>query len=235
MYCSNCGAEVKGRFCSRCGTKIEEPVRSAEPVVKMAEHTSTTETKREYAEQHRIVIRSESCTELIEKKKKEKDNQGNRGMGMISFAVLAVIFSPAIVALLEDKKISQVDPVPMPVMILMALLFAVMWYLVIKGGKRTSVTYNQYKQYCATEVLVVEDDRIYGSTAKGKLVLKFDQIDSVKCTPDVFLQPNDASVNNGWLSNDTLSIKDIVGNEYIFYSFKNCKDIKTIIDMKIGR
>lgn len=23
MYCSNCGAEVKGNFCSKCGAKVE--------------------------------------------------------------------------------------------------------------------------------------------------------------------------------------------------------------------
>lgn len=230
MYCSNCGAEVKGNFCSKCGAKIEEEIKKDTPPISQAGSSVNTESKLNKDAQPNILIRSENCTELVEERKKANDKGLNQILGSISFVVILVMFSPAIIALLEDKKLSQVDSVPLPVVFIMMAILVVFWVLVSKAGKKFNAVYNQYKQYCSTEVLIVEDGKVFGSTAKGSLTLKYDQIGSVTFSPNVYSPESKTPI----IPNDILRIKDIAGNEFVFYSFRNCKELKTIIDMKLG-
>ena len=45
MYCSNCGAEVKGKFCTKCGTKSTNS-EVTEEIIDIPISNSNTETKQ---------------------------------------------------------------------------------------------------------------------------------------------------------------------------------------------
>lgn len=229
MYCSNCGAEVKGKFCSKCGTKVEEQVKNEHSPISPVDNCAKAEPTVNTGTKPNILIRSENCTDLVEERKKANDKGLNQILGSISFVVILVMFSPAIIAFLEDKKLSQVDSVPLPVVFIMMGILIAVWVLITKAGKKFNEVYNQYKQYCSTEVLIVEDTKIYGSTSKGSITLTYNQIGSVGFSPNVYSPEKKTPV----IPNDIFTVRDIVGNEFTFYSFKNCKDLKVVIDTKI--
>lgn len=221
MYCSNCGAEAKGNFCSRCGTKIEAPAESNQ--------YNKKQPNDDIDRKPNIIIRSENCTDLLEERKKANDRGMSQILGSISVGALLFLSSPAIYALLEDKKLSQVDSLPLPVTLITMGIVVVICFLMSKAGKEFNKVYMKYKGYCSTEVLIVDEIKIYGSTSKGALTLTFNQIDSVRYTPNI----NSPENKNPVIPNDILIVRDIVGNEFSFFSFKNCKDIKVVIDAKI--
>ena len=64
---------------------------------------------------------------------------------------------------------------------------------------------------------------------KGKIQLYYNQIKLTKIT----LLSYDYDEEDTY--NDVLVIEDIVGNRFEFFSFKNCKDLKVIIDMEMQR
>lgn len=221
MYCSNCGAEAKGNFCSRCGAKIEEPTESTQ-------HTNTL-TNANSNKAPNIIIRSENCTELLEERKKATEKTISQTISAISIGGVLFMCSPAIYALLEDKKLSQVDSLPLPVILITMAILVGVCILFSKLGKRFAEVYNKYKRYCSTEVLIVEDTKIYGSTAHGSLTLTYEQIGSVSYAPNTYSPEDKTPV----IPNDIFTVRDIVGNVFTFYSFKNCKDLKVVIDAKI--
>lgn len=223
MFCSNCGAEAKGNFCSKCGAKIEEPQESAQ--------YSKTQTNDSIERKTGIIIRSENCTDLLEERKKANDRGMSQILGSISVGALLFLASPAIYALLEDKKLSQVDSLPLPVTLITMGIVVVICFLMSKAGKEFNKVYMKYKGYCSTEVLIVEETKIYGSTSKGALTLTFNQIESVRYSSNSYSPEN----KNPVISNDIFIVRDVVGNEFTFYSFKNCKDLKAVIDAKLKR
>ena len=176
-----------------------------------------------------ILIRSENCTAFVEERKKASDKSANSILTTAGVFGIIVMFSPAIFAFLEDKKLSQVDSVPLPVLFIMVGILIAVWVRVTKTGKKFNEVYNQYKQYCSTEVLIIEDTKIYGSTSKGSISLTYNQIESVEFSPNVYSPEKKTPI----IPNDIFTVRDIVGNEFTFYSFKNCKDLKVVIDTKI--
>lgn len=221
MYCSNCGAEAKGNFCSRCGSKIEELVKSNQ--CNILQKTEGVDSKPS------IIIRSENCTDLVEERKKATEKTISQTLCAISVGAVLFMCSPAIYALIENKKLSQVDALPLPVILITMAILVSVCLLFSRLGKKFAEVYNKYKQYCATEVLIVEETKIYGSTSRGSLTLTYEQIGSVSFSPNVYSPGDKTPV----IPNDIFTVRDIVGNVFTFYSFKNCKDLKVVIDAKL--
>ena len=226
MFCSNCGAEVKGNFYSKCGTKIEVVVEN--------EKTESTNNevqpiRKSSASKDKILIRSENCTSLIEENKKSSDKGVNSYLTTAGVIGILVMFSPYLIAALEDKKMSQAESVPLPIVILILAMIIIVWIAGTKQLKSARELYNKYKEYCSTEVLIVDEAKIYGSTTKGTITLTYEQIESVRFSPNVWSPTERKPI----VQNDIFTVRDVVGNEFVFYSFSNCKDLKTVIDMQI--
>ena len=210
IKCRNCGSSLnpEDRFCAQCGTVNQYSIMKREPIQK---------------------IRSESCIEKIEKKEKELANFKN--MILIFFSGMAILLTayPYIVAILNDENLDYVDPTPLPILFVAGgiIIFAVVINYIL--SKRHKPHFDRYKNYCATETLVVDSEKIYGTTMKGKIQLYYNQIKLTKIT----LLSYDYDEEDTY--NDVLVIEDIVGNRFEFFSFKNCKDLKVIIDMEMQR
>jgi len=93
--------------------------------------------------------------------------------------------------------------------------------------RKMKAEYQKYKDYCDTEVLFADNEKIYGSTTSGSLQLRYDQIASA----EVRMKSNTTKKAEAFL-NSIVEIEDIVGNTYDFYSFGNCKELKAVIDNK---
>ena len=88
---------------------------------------------------------------------------------------------------------------------------------------------NQYKYFASLESLVADGEKIYGSTIYGSIVLYYNQLEST----GIFVQPWEIWSNNTVTLCDAFAVRDTAGNSYQFYSFQNCNELKTVIDMKI--
>lgn len=224
MYCSNCGAEVKGNFCSKCGAKVEIESEGTNQ-----ENVQSQPIKRTSTSNDAILIRSENCTSMIEENKKASDKGVNSYLTTAGVIGILLMFSPYLIAVLDDKKLSQAEGLPLPIVFLILIMIIVAWVAGTKQMKSARELYNKYKEYCSTEVLVVDETKIYGSTTKGAITLNYEQIDSVRFSPNVWSPSEKKPI----VQNDIFTVRDVVGNEFVFYSFSNCKDLKTIIDMQI--
>ena len=182
-----------------------------------------------------ILIHSESYTELLEQKKKEHDSIFKGLLSASTFMLAIVLLLPGILAVLDDKKFSDADSFPLPVYLIVIALSIMFWVCNGKMTKAFSAQYNQYQQYCATEVLVVEDSKIVGATSNRPVSLTYDEIAGVYCSPSTSTSDSKtaAIIKAVTISNNILIIKDNSGNRFLFYSFKNCKEIRTIINSKL--
>lgn len=178
-----------------------------------------------------ILIKSENCNELVEKKKTERSKELGKMLFLASLSVLLILSCPYLIAILEDKNLSRVDGLPFPVTVILFIILVVIIALVFKASKKFEDYYTQYKEYCSTEVLIVDEKKIYGSTINGDFTLYYTQIYGVDFAPNVSPETEKAQI----VPNDIFTVKDIAGNTFTFYSFKNCKDLKAIIDMQLRR
>lgn len=188
-------------------------------------------TQEQFRKNGTIIIRSENCNELLDERKRASDKALEIGRISVSLVVGGVFFLPYLIAHLEDKELSQVEGVSPPVALLLIVAWIVVLVLAYKEGRREQELHNKYKQYCSTEVLVASDNKIYGSTTKGALELSYNQIESVRFAPNVWSPTKKTPI----VPNDIFAVRDIAGNDFIFYSFKNCKELKAVIDMQIRR
>lgn len=229
MYCSNCGANVKGRFCSKCGAKVEEQTNSEQHRTPPVETVVNMENESNIGVKSNIVIRSENCTQLVEENKKASDKSSNSILTAAGVIGIIIMFSPYLFAVLDDKKLSQAEGLPLPIVFLILAMIIVAWIAVSKQTKAARELYNKYKEYCSTEVLVADERKIFGSTSKGEVTLTYEQIESVGFSPNVWSPSERKAV----FPNDIFTVRDIAGNEFVFYSFSNCKELKTVIDMQL--
>lgn len=208
MYCVKCGAEIRGDFCSECGAKTGESGKNDQP---------------------KILIRSESCTQLVEEKKKASDKAADSLLTTAGVVGILIMFSPYLFAVLDDKKISEAEGPSLPLVLLALIMIIVAFIAFVKQRKVSQELYEKYREYCSKEVLVVDESKIYGSTAKGEMILNYEQIESVGFSPNVWSPSERKPV----LGNDIFTVRDVAGNVFVFYSFSNCKDLKTVMDMQM--
>lgn len=177
-----------------------------------------------------ILIKSEDCTQQLEEWKKMHEKVLNQLLLCVGLFGLIILFGPYIIAFLEDKKISQVDGYPPLVYVVLGIAIVLVTVFVYKEIAKVRSEYMVYKQFCAVEFLAADSNKIYGATTKGSYSLNYNQINSVRYVPGAR-----SDMRTPRYPNDILVVKDIAGNEFKFYSFRNCKDIKAVIDMRIGR
>lgn len=214
MYCEKCGSEVTGRFCSNCGAEAHGQAQSKQNV-------SAGRKENPY-----ILTRSTSCTKLIEDEKKSVDKKINGAYIMLIIPVIIVFSWPIVVAWLEDKKVNPDDMLPLPVLLLFAMIAVCSTIAMVKALNAVNKRYSEQKHNCSQEYLVVDEEKIYGSTLGESIELQYDQIKSVRCHP---------SGRQSIVPNDIFAVTDVTGRVFMFYTFENCRELKTIIDMQIQK
>lgn len=214
MYCENCGSEVSGRFCPNCGAEAHGQAQSKQNV-------GVGRKENPY-----ILTRSTSCTKLIEDGKKFVDKKINGAYIMLVVPAIIAFSWPIVVALHENKEVDPDDMLPLPVLLLVSMIVVCSTIAMVKALNAVNKRYSEQKHYCSQEFLIVDEVKIYGSTLAEKIELKYDQIKSVRCHP---------SGRQSIVPNDIFTVTDVTGRIFMFYTFENCHELKTTIDMQMRR
>lgn len=229
MYCVKCGTKIKGQFCSNCGAKVEEQVKNGQREFNPPKKTIYSKTNAIYGTNPNILVRSENCTQLVEETKKANEKGANSFLATASVIGMIIMFSPYLFAVLDGKKMTQAEGLPLPIVFLVLAMILIAWVAFSLHTKALREIYNKYKEYCSTEVLLAGAHKIYGSTMESEFELNYTQIESVRFSP----KASASSEGKQIISNDIFTIKDVAGNEFVFYSLSNCKELKTVIDMQM--
>lgn len=155
-----------------------------------------------------------------------------------SLTTLILIFAlpellPYIIAILERKNLSYVKPASLGITI---FCFIMMITCVCIYGVLISKVHNAYTLYrnaCSAETLIIDNEKVYGSTINEDLRLYFSQIQRVTHYQNTQNTGKNLSKYGTVLTkNDILEIQDTAGNTFIFHTFKNTPILKAAIDQK---
>jgi len=225
MFCSKCGAEAFGPFCASCGAEIIPPKSASEPKVQEPAPTNMPKANIKPT----ILLKSTNCDASLRETEKKTQKLIRRFDISIGGTLLFLVFLPEIIAVLNDEKIKYAKQWPWPVLLIMFVCAIVAVYAIHKRRSITADIFDKYIRYCSKETLIIDDQKIYGSTNEESVELPYDQIRSVSFTTHV-------ESSNSFLSDpccDILTIRDTNGKQYVFYSFANCREIKSVIDMQL--
>lgn len=176
-----------------------------------------------------IIGKSVDCSNMIDEADKANKKAIHYIYSVGTFTSLLLMFGGVVLELLDGKKLHSIEGPSMWQILLALSILALCFYLASARLKKVQTVLEKYRQFCSTEALFMDEEKIYGTTATGSIQLKYEQIS------DVLITPTTDDVNNGTIGNDLLEIRDIVGNVFAFYSFSNCKEIKNIVDMQINK
>ncbi len=230
MYCSNCGAEVKGNFCSNCGAKIIVNVQQTPPSAN--QDTASAKAPPKEKAVPTILVRSESCMPVLESKRNRFFRIRGVTLGvdaLLTYAIFPLLFSywtsDLYGSALSDAHFFMSIVILALSAVLILQIALLLWHIKVIGNFIA-----QYKLYSSTEFLIVEADKITGSTTKWSLKLTYDQIQNVTS----FSGESSRTLTSLGFSNSILKIKDVAGNQFVFYSFSNCTELKTAIERGIA-
>ncbi|MCH5184276.1 MAG: class B sortase [Oscillospiraceae bacterium] len=138
---------------------------------------------------------------------------------------LAYQYLPCI---LDGRALSTAEPAPLWMWIVpLIVFFAALVFSVVIRSKITVVE-RAFRTYCAAETLIIDEEKVYGSTVQGQFSLPFDRIDNVT----FYKNPDKNSYFAFLAKNDLLEVKDTAGKSFLFYSFANAARLKAAMERK---
>ena len=211
MFCSNCGTEAIGAYCSNCGAKIQninpisapdrrEPVTRANPS---------------------ILAKSKDCSTVLDESHQRYTRDKLFSLVFTEVASLCCMNASQIYAILTDKDPDRVETPSLLVVIGIVGMVIGIWSLVTLI-KRGNAVFNKYKEFCAKEMLIIDELKVYGATIYGNFELPFEKIKSIDYTVHRGTNTKD-SLPEPFC--DVLRIRDTTGKTYEFHSFINCKEL----------
>lgn len=192
-----------------------------------ANDADNTEVKREPM----ILCRSQSCLRNAE----EQSEKGIKTFNNLTVIVMAIITSPVWIAYLKvlfDEHVRDSDMPGPGLIILLCGLALVMYGL---GRKATSYIRNNievYRKHCSNEILIVDEEKVYGGNSMGKVSIPLTDISTVRYRAKTEPIPGEERLH---LSNDIFEIRERSGKTHTFYTFTNCSELYSVIDMQIRR
>ena len=183
-----------------------------------------------------ILARSVSGYAQVSAKVEELKNEERKKENKVFLLPGAVIFVPMVLGMSKNEwerdtyfaQFTSSSTYTITVFFLIAAFFVCT--AIIKGRReRLEEIDGRYKYFASLESLVADGEKIYGTTIRGPIALYYNQIEST----GIFVQPWEIASNDTVTVCDAFAVRDTAGNSYQFYSFQNCNELKTVIDMKI--
>lgn len=168
----------------------------------------------------------------VEEMKKESKNKFNSSM----ISCCAFVIAPFLIGMTKsgwERELMYAELRSSDIYKII-ILIECLWAFVIaaRGKERLGKIQNiddQYRYFASLESLVADGEKIYGTTIRGPIALYYNQIEST----GIFVQPWEIASNDTVTVCDAFAVRDTSGNSYQFYSFQNCNELKTVVDMKI--
>lgn len=236
-FCPSCGwsnSDLKTK-CSKCGTVLAgaDNVVSAPNTAAAAPQQSSVSSAGQtgYTPPAVIQARGQNCTAQVE--------QGSTTVAKFASNIaftgvvggLLVLASNYIAAILDGTDFSRVGP-PATYQVVLAIVFAVFGFVSLKKlSQKGQENLDVYRHYCATETLVVDSEKIYGTTSRENVNLHYNMIEGVRYRPAV---NSSGQFHLGRVECDVLEVLGKDKKIYTFHSFTNAKELKLVIEMNIA-
>ncbi len=235
MYCPQCGCENNERrkLCWSCGTELklaeatETPKAESEPVIEVQ--------CEDYDPQPSILSRSASNRAAAGAWRSSVRKVASRlqrlGLAPVIFLLGFRVLSAWIDDIQMEIAAERLFVSPWTWIILLGLLI----FVLVATNRMIRQADEQVAPYfacCAAEYLIVDTQKIYGSTRTGNITLRYNQIRNVQCLA------SEISVSNQNAEAFTyyrLCITDIADNRFELISFSNARELCTLIDSRIPR
>lgn len=189
--------------------------------------TNNTEAKREPM----ILCRSQSCLRNVE----EQYEQATKRFNNLTVIVMAIITSPVWIAYLKvlfDENVRDSDMPSRGVMITLCIVAIAVYILGRKAIAYIQNNINVYRNHCSNEVLIVDEEKVYGGNSKDKVSIPLAEIAATQYVAKTGPIPGEERLH---LSNDIFVVKERNGKTHTFYTFSNCSELHAVIDMQIRR
>lgn len=234
-HCAKCSSplEENSKFCTKCGAPVEGAIvtTAAEDDHTQSPPIPTTENAAPKAAASRIILaRSSVYTQELETWRKNALKVCSIWTIAFIICLTIICMGPYLVELLQGN-----DHITMEnwSWITMCLGLIITGFIAPKFIERINEVYARCQPYCETESLILDDEKIYGESSKGRVLLSYEDISSVTFQKYKHNEPIFGQIPS--FENNMLRIRDQKGNYYTFYSFINCNELKSIIDLRIAQ
>lgn len=209
----------------------EQQGSAATGVVQEASQLAHEELGAGVKKEPAILCRSQSCLMKVENQS-EKTKKAFLSAHSIVACMLALPFVLPYLKAMLDGDIGDAD-IPGTTYWVVALIgIGIISIVLSKVLSNISNNLELYRRHCTNEVLIVDDEKVYGGNTKGKICIPLEKIASVRYRPKTSPIPGEEKLP---VDNDIFEIRDIANNTYVFYSFANCGELHAVIDMQLRR
>ncbi len=240
IYCPKCetmNRDTRTR-CFNCGEPLlpsttVEPSKDESPqedVTRQNPNNAVPPKEHKRASPASILSRSVSAKPEMERWKKDNLKTASRlpMVGAIPLLVFALFWAYAANSDNWDlRKMSETLSESVLLWIILFGIVGVFSFMSTKLSREVDEMTASYLIACDTEYLVLDEEKIYGSTKHGSITLYYHQIHNVRCigsSMTIFNQnTNDFSYNR-------LVITDLSDNRFEFVSFANARELCTLIE-----
>lgn len=154
----------------------------------------------------------------------------NKEIVLILLAVFGFTFFPEIYKQFARYPSHQYKAFSPVVKALIVICGSAGMYFLTAHFRAAIKEYEHLIKLSSKEYLIVDTEKISGETQEGDLKLYYNQIQQVQLRSESI--PKDKRLKQTEIT--VLSITDIVGNEFIFQTFSNCRELKHYIDEGIA-
>jgi len=226
IMCPSCGfqnAPIR-KTCARCSTALPAPpeVRpeSAPVPVPNAPKTSHAPVA--------IQVRSQSCDSKLEKARASNSRVISSLLILSTLPFFFIYILPYLSAIVKDEPLEYVETPSFGVLLFCTAVIVAAIIAAKKLSEKANESFDFLHKNCSLETLIVDSEKIYGSTATETFSLPYNMISGVRFRPG---SRDDYRLSD--FENDVLEILDLSLKVYRFYSFSNCKELCTVINMNL--
>ncbi len=213
MKCPKCGNETadNGRYCTFCSAELHpNPQPVNRPLVPLAQGSVARS-------------RMEQWRETARKKSRIAQRVLELFFGIPAILVVLGVFSD------EDSRMYEIAQWIgenwWVMAISVALLLWVSW-MVSRDLRAIEEIAEEFLPRCESESLVIDAEKIYGSTARGSFTIYRDKVRKVECK-SCYYATRDKGLDE--FSYQVLTIYDATPRSFEFITFSNARELCTII------
>ncbi len=238
MICPKCGSFTmeEAVHCISCGAEINPAVGADAPARERASfHTPQQSAAHAQANFAPILARSVSNKNEAEAWR-EKVRKFYSSLQLQFMLLIFVVFGACFLSTLSDnEEMQELAEWVMGAVWLWILVLAVLIYLTVVSNKSFQQLKDEMTPYlasCEAEYMVVDTEKVYGSTKHGNFTLYFHQIENIRSFSNSLRCVNQ---NVEPFSYTGLEIRDTAGNGYTFTTFANAKELCSVIESALAQ
>ena len=214
MFCPHCGAAVQDGlpFCASCGAQVAPAAQS-----KSAPAAPPPTT---------ILARSGNALSAAERWRDSEKKAMTTVSLMTSIPPFIFIFLLFHLATTYDWKILRILAYTWWIFAALLVLNIFVSGITFKSSKELEAVFERFRLACSCESLIVDSEKVYGTSRLGNFSLSYDQILNVQYTQETILLSKGRFEK---FKHSKLTIISKTGSSPVFISFSNAPELYTVI------